>query len=347
MGLFTACKTDEPSNSGLSGNREDIPQMDYNYLTGMPFKDGQDKNARPIAVMINNVRVALPQYGLESADIIYEAVTEGGITRLMALYSDIENISKVGPVRSARDQFVEMMLPLNAIYVHIGSSTSARRMLNFYSYQDIDGIYLGFISFEYDAELAKTKSREHCWFTTKDLIKAGIRQNNIGTKNSFYPAFDFIEYGKGERIPAVGDAGSIVFEYSNYADVAFNYDENTGKYLKSAFGVPHTDAATGNTLSFDNVFIIVADVGIQEENGILPDFDLSAGTGYYFYKGKYEQITWTKGSPENPLLIYGKDGEILKVNPGKSYVGLLDRAQLDTLVISRRTQESVSAERVQ
>ena len=127
--------------------------------------------------MINNAKIALPQYGLEAADIIYEAVTEGGITRLMALYSDINDINRAGPVRSARTQFVQMMLPLNAIYVHIGSSTTAEAMLNNYSYQDIDGIYLGSLAFRYDSELAKTKASEHCWFTDKELIKAGIDKN--------------------------------------------------------------------------------------------------------------------------------------------------------------------------
>ena len=63
----------------------------------------------------------MPQSGISQADIIYEAVTEGGVTRLMALYSNLSKVPYVGPVRSARTQFVEMMLPLNAVYVHIGS----------------------------------------------------------------------------------------------------------------------------------------------------------------------------------------------------------------------------------
>ena len=224
LSVFTACSQQEgdtSDNTDNAGITVDIPQKDYNHLTGMPFKDGQDKSLRPVAVMVNNAKIALPQYGLSAADIVYEAVTEGGITRLMALYSDINDISRVGPVRSARHQFVEMMLPLNAIYVHIGSSISANRLLNAYSYQDIDGIYLGSLAFSFDSEMAKTKSSEHCWFTSKDLINAGIAKNGIGTKNNFYPAFDFVEYGKDPVLPDDGTALSFAYEYSGYADVGF------------------------------------------------------------------------------------------------------------------------------
>lgn len=350
LSLFTACSQaggDTSDNTDNAGITVDVPQKDYNHLTGMPFEDGRDKSVRPVAVMVNNAKIALPQYGLSSADIIYEAVTEGGITRLMALYSDINDIDRVGPVRSARHQFVEMMLPLNAIYVHIGSSISANRLLNAYSYQDIDGIYLGQQAFFFDSEMAKTKSREHCWFTTKDLINAGIAKNGIGTKNNFYPAFDFVEYGTEERIPDDGVAMSFTYEYSGYADVGFTYDEATGRYLKSAFGIPHMDAGTNQQLSFDNVFLVLTEVGIEEENGILPDFAFDSGIGYYFYGGKYEKFTWEKGEPENPMIMYDAEGEVLKVNPGTSYVGLLDIEQTPTLAVSQEVQTAASVERVQ
>lgn len=340
---FTGCK----SRTGDQSYNKDIPQMEYNYLTGMPFENEEDKTARPIAVMINNAKIALPQSGLANADIIYEAVTEGGVTRLMALYSDIDVISRVGPVRSARDRFIEMMLPLNAIYVHIGTSTSAKRMLNFYSYQDIDGIYLGTRAFLYDSEMAKTKSSEHCWFTNKDLITEGINANSINTKNSFYPAFDFVDYKESPRTLSGKRANSISFVYSDYADVSFNYDETSGKYLKNAFGAPHMDADTGTQLAFDNVFVVLADIGVQEENGVLADIDLSEGEGYYFSGGKYEKVLWKKGSPENPLIMYDTHGDVLKTNTGKTYVGILGTDRESTLTISREPLTAASVERVQ
>lgn len=348
VSVFTACSSTEGQQGGSQQESTDavIKQKEYNYLTGMPFADGADKTARPVAVMINNRKIAHPQSGLENADIVYEAVTEGGITRLMAVYSDINKIEKVGPVRSARDAFIEMLLPLNAIYVHIGTSISAERMLNFYSYKDIDGIYLGSLAFEQNPELAKTKGAEHSWFTNKELIKAGIEKNEIATKNNFYPAFDFVDYND-TRVLEGESANTVSFAYSSYADVSFAFDASAGKYMKNAFGVPHLDADANTQLAFDNVFVILADVGVQEENGVLADIDLSEGSGYYFHGGKYEEITWKKGQPEEPLLMYNADGDILKVNTGKSYVGILDTKQADSLVITEEVYTAVSVERVQ
>ena len=341
--FFTACQKSE----GASSNEEVVvAPHEYNYLTGLPFASGADKTARPVAVMINNSKAALPQSGLTNADIIYEMVTEGGVTRLMALYSDVNNVGKVGPVRSARDQFIEFMLPLNAIYVHIGTSTSAKDMLNFYNYQDIDGIYLGTVAFEFDSERNKTKGSEHCWFTTTDLIKAGINQTAINTKTNSYPAFEFVNYNDKPRVLDGQAANTISFNFSSYADVSFIYDTATGKYLKSAFGAPQVDQDTNTQLSFDNLVIILTDIGLQP-NGVLADFNMTKGKGYYFNGGKYEQITWEKGEPNQPLLLKNAKGDLVKVNTGKSYVAVLGNDMLETLAISENVSTVASVDRVQ
>ena len=164
-----------------------VEEREYNYITGEELKGG-DNTQRPVAVMIDNSKFAQPQYGTADADIIYEMVTEGGITRLMAVFDKLDDIQRLGPVRSARDQFVQFMLPLNAVYVHIGTSIYANEMLNFYHYQNIDGLYLGVSSFDYDETRAKTYAHEHCWFTNADLIRNGINSTGINTTGNLYPA---------------------------------------------------------------------------------------------------------------------------------------------------------------
>ena len=157
-GTFSACGKDEPTTTA-----GDLP---INLLTGEKAEEGYDPATRPVAVMINNIREALPQRGITEADIIYEMVTEGGITRLMALYSDPAAIPEVGPVRSARDQHIQMMFPLEANYVYIGGSTYAENMLEQYHYQNrsLNGkTQSGFLML--DEERAKTRSEVH-WCTS-------------------------------------------------------------------------------------------------------------------------------------------------------------------------------------
>ena len=131
------------AQSKLPPTLSDAQVLDYNPLTGQPLAEGVQKGQRPIGVMVNNTHAAMPQRGIGAADTIFEMVTEGGITRLLALYSDYKTMPQVGPVRSARDQHLQFAIPLNAIMVHIGSSIYAENLFNEYQYQDIDGRYLG------------------------------------------------------------------------------------------------------------------------------------------------------------------------------------------------------------
>ena len=131
-GIATGCvKGSENGGGGFSI----IPKKEYhqNPLTG--FEQGSDYKSgqRPVAIMVNNImsgdsaQSAWPQKGLSDADMVYEMETEGGITRYMAVYRDWEKIPVVGPIRSARDQFVQLMIPMNCLYVHDGASTYAKK----------------------------------------------------------------------------------------------------------------------------------------------------------------------------------------------------------------------------
>ena len=133
-----------------------------NPLTGLAKADDWPEGMRPLAVMLDNVQAALPQRGLQSADLVYEMVTEGGITRLMAVYSDYTSMPEVGPVRSARDQHVQLMFPLGAMYLHVGGSTYAKALLSQYHYEakSLDG-YFQAGALELDAQRNLTAAIEN------------------------------------------------------------------------------------------------------------------------------------------------------------------------------------------
>lgn len=337
---LSACGTKPSGDSAISsGDAQVTPppiieQREYNYLTGKAFAEGQDKTLRPISVMINNAKLAMPQSGLETADIIYEMVTEGGITRLMALYSDINTMGMVGPVRSARDQFVQFLLPLNAVYVHIGTSIYAKDMLNFYSYQDIDGLYLGTTSFDFDRERNKDRGSEHCWYTKPNLIQDGITATGITPTGNLYPAFNFADYNEP---PVLLDSGAgatnIAFSFSSYANTSMTYNQEDKRYYKTSFGEPQIDQQTGTQVSFDNFIMLITDITLKPD-GLCTEFDLSEGSGYYFYGGKYVPVKWVKGSPESPLQIFDEKGEPVKVNVGKTYVAVLGQDMIETLTMT-------------
>lgn len=334
MGALAGCGgSSTPSSAGPAeptATPQPVTVYNYNLLTGEDKPADLPDGQRPVAIMINNVQAALPQTGIGSADVIYEMETEGGITRMMAVFSDYTKVPLVGPVRSARDQFIQFVLPLNAIFVHIGGSTYANEMLNYYKYQDIDGMYLGTTSFVFDEERYKTKAQEHCWYTNADLIQSGISTvSTIPTTGTLTPLFQFAAKG-AVTLPTA--AKEIAFRFSGYGDAAFHYDAETGLYQKSIYGSPQLDVGTGAQLAFQNVFVLYANVGHKPDTE-LTDFDLSSGKGYYFTGGNYTPVTWSKDGDEAPLKVTGADGKELAVAPGKSYIAVVSNTQEATLSI--------------
>ena len=75
------------------------------YLSGLPV-DKEIGMRRPIAIMLNNLKAAQPMCSISRADVVYEYVVEGAITRLMALFEDYKDLDKIGSVRSCREYFV-------------------------------------------------------------------------------------------------------------------------------------------------------------------------------------------------------------------------------------------------
>ena len=116
----------EPSVSVIAPiDPEPEPVYPYhNPLTGEGLEE-DISGQRPFAVMLNNLSKALPQLGVSQADVIYEIVAEGGITRMLAVFQDIEGVGDLGSVRSARDYYVSLACGHDAISVHAGGSPQA------------------------------------------------------------------------------------------------------------------------------------------------------------------------------------------------------------------------------
>ncbi|MBE6878122.1 MAG: DUF3048 domain-containing protein [Ruminococcaceae bacterium] len=313
---------------------EPVEERKYNYITGEELAFEELATMRPVAVMVDSSKYAMPQSGIGAADIIYEMVTEGGITRIMAVFSDIDEVEDVGPVRSARDQFVQFALPINAIYVHIGTSIYANDMLNFYHYQDIDGLYLGNSSFVFDAKRAEKYAHEHCWYTDDGMIEEGMRKTGISINGNLYPAFNFADY---REAPVTLDNGlpatEVDFRFSDYADIDLDYNEEENRYYKQIFNTEQLDDSTDEQLSFHNVLLLHTEIGLYPD-GLCTSFDLSQGEGFYFYGGKFIPVRWVKGQPEDPLQIFGLDGNPVKINVGKTYVAIIGSDMLETVEIN-------------
>ncbi len=335
----TESKSDslETTSSSVEDN-VDIPTAEESVIPINPFNglytdEKFQADMRPIAIMVNNIEQSLPQRGLTEADIIYEIVTEGGITRLMAIYSDGFDLPTIGPVRSARDQHIQLMLSYQPLYLHIGSSAPADNMLALYQYanRDIDGKIIS-DSVWYDSERANLLSQlytnvdEHCWFTDGETISSVVEDYNFDANvlEQPDPVFNFLS-PEEERTPSI-PVDSFNIKFSEYSTSSFEYNSELGKYEKSIYAEPQIDANNDEQLAFKNVFVLFTTISTYPD-GVLADVQYNfGGVGYYFSNGGYERIRWLKGSPEDPLRIVSSDGKEtpIEVNPGNSYVAVVD-----------------------
>ncbi len=317
---------------------------DVNPYTGLPREQDYPAGRRGVAVMVNNVRVAWPQSGLNAADLIYEIVTESGITRLMAVYRDYEAMPTVGPLRSARDQHIQLMLPLDTLYAHIGSSAPARDFLEIYRYEDaksIDGKYRNF--YWIDAERRKTKGQEHCVYTNGETFAKAVDQYGMDTElaREPVPVFDFVRYDEPRRELRDGNASELYLRFSGYADALLTYDAESGKYLKKQYGQPQLDMADGGSqYGADNVFLLFVPIE-KYPDGVLAHvrFDVGQGAGLYLNGGRYERVRWIKEDPASPLRIVDNEGHEVdvKVNPGTSYFAVVAEEQIKNCRIDGKT----------
>lgn len=295
------------------------PATSANPLTGL--EDGDYTNRRPVAVTLRTLSGATPHWGLSSADVLVEGVTEGTTASLMALYSNVDAISKAGPVGPGRDLLLQLALPLNALPVHIDKNIYAENLLNLLTYQDLDGYHIGKAAFAFDQDRQNAGYREeNCWYTTGELIQNGLSTYGTTLEGENTPLFLF-----GER-PAVEEsarnATALTITFSADDSEQLLYTPETGLYVKTnADGSPTMDADNGQQVAFTNVFVLYASSGIKDD-GYTRDYAMTGGAGLYLTGGGWEAIQWAKEDATGPLQLTAADGSPLVVSPGKSFIAI-------------------------
>lgn len=315
----------EPESSEEVSSEPETVEGNQNPLTGLYDLSEDAVGKRPVAIMINNIKIALPQSGISQADIMYEMVVEGGITRMMAVYSDYNAVPTTGSIRSARHNYLELALPHDAIYVHFGGSNIAYDKIKAYGLtDDLDGLK-NMTPFTQDKALAASKGQEHSFYTTGALLSKGIAAKNIRTESKVTStAFNF-----AKEYTAASDAegcSAISVPFSNYVTAKFTYNADTDSYDKQQFGAAHMDANTGKAASVHNVFVLYTNIYTMDKKGH-QQIDLNSGSGYYCTGGKYQKISWSKNGVNAPIVYKDASGNELSVSAGNSWVCIVSDKQ--------------------
>ncbi len=349
--LFCSCGGDKPEENITPVQPiEEIkaePKIVYkSALTGLPVEDEAAQNRRPVAIMINNIKKALPQYGISNAGIVFEALAEGGITRLLAVFDDVSGISQIGTIRSARPYYLDFAQSVDAVYVHIGGSPEAYSQIksrNMDSYDLIEGRYNSM--YWRDKARIQQSGYEHSVFTSGERIMAQIEKDNVRmTRDSGYKsAFNFSD----DADYSGTDATKITAVFSSYKTGTYTYDKANGFYRIGQYGTSHTDALSGVQLAFKNIFILRMNSYVIKGDtaGRLRFDSTGSGTGKYFVNGTATDITWKRDGKSSPFKLYTTDGKELPVVPGDNYIAIVPLdADVTVTGDAPAVTESVTAE---
>ena len=276
----------------------------------------QTKN-RPFAIMIENHPDARPQSGLAKAEIVYEGVTEGGITRFMAVYGCNQDVAEIGPIRSARGYFLEWVKELNAFYAHAGGSTEGLNLIKAYDILDLND------------------SQKYFWRDKKRL-----------SPHNLYTSIDkLISYAKSKKYEIEADITKLKFkdddkqaepegkeitvEFSGIVyEVKWIFEADKDAYRRVMAGGTHKDKS-GETIYAKNVIVqFVESSQFKEGDKTLIDLkNIGFGDAWVFLDGRVIKGTWRKESQTARTKFYNSKGQEIEFNRGPIWIEVLEKGK--------------------
>jgi len=306
-----------------------VPVTVVDPYTGLPVVSASQINRRPLAVMIDNQKDARPQSGLDQAEIVYEVIVEGGITRFMAVYLAPE-VGEIGPVRSARHYFLDLALGINAIYVHAGESPQALEQMPALGVDQLDELVNGQYFW-----LSPERRRPHATYTSTSLLRKG-EANRHFTDNGTAPPplWNFAGEPFAGR-PEAKPANTVLLTYPGYVhySILWQFDPVRGTYVRFNDGQPQTDKPTGKQLAATNIIVqYVPAHRIPGDQALRMDMSMTGqGQALFISGGLAVAGTWQKASREAPVKYFFADGTPLTLHPGNTWVEIIDPSAPATL----------------
>jgi hypothetical protein len=325
-----------------------VPRDQICPLNGVMFtKQESDiySKRRPLAVMIENSTEARPQSGVSRADIVYEALAEGWITRLMGVFycnTPMENIV-FAPVRSARTYYLDWVSEYDALYNHVGGAgrcnddtvdnrAKALCQIGKYDIKDLDQFGIGYPDcYRNPDRLDHPVATEHTMVCFSDnLYKIAEKRGWTNTDEDDVPwdkNFSEWKFKDDETEAQRGTTANVklVFAegYDKY-DVEWVYDKSTNSYKRNNGGEPHLDLETKEPISAKNVVVQLTKItGPVDDHGHILYTTIGTGKAIIFQDGKAIVGTWSKKSRIGRTVYYDAVGKEISFNRGQIWIEVL------------------------
>ncbi len=322
-------KTEEDKEEDKVDENYELPEgMYYSEITGEPISE-EIKDQRPIAVMVDNEKKALPHYGTSEADVVYELMNStknDRITRLMCIFKDWGEVEQLGSIRSTRPTNILLAAEWNAVLCHDGGPFYNDQ----YFSQDWATHFSGGFSRVQNGKA--TEFTEYILSGDLDDKFEDMKSNSTYTTTYNEYAnegnhFVFTEYGNEIKLDKKYDRSykalniSLPFKH-NQSQLIYNPDTKEYEYYE--YGSRHEDAEDGEPLSFKNVILQKCTFSQLDENGYLIYNCIDSGQyAWYITNGVAKDVTWIKPGETAVTKFYDENGDELEINTGKTYIALV------------------------
>jgi Protein of unknown function (DUF3048) N-terminal domain/Protein of unknown function (DUF3048) C-terminal domain len=308
VGYGAALSPADTTSTTSSTTTTTVPAGPTAPLTGLSDPSRVTARRPAVTVKFDNTFEAHPQYGIRQADVVYEEIVEGGITRLAAVFNSSAP-ARVGPVRSVRRTDREVVYPLGGIFVFSGGAQ--------YAIDSIKTAPVKLFSESNSGAMMFRDSRRpppHNLFANVALL---IRQG--GRPRPPRPLFSY-----SKAAPKLsGPVRSFTVGFTMGYATSYAWNPKSASWDRSIFGAPDRDAF-GRRVSPQNVIVMYVHyrggVGVEGAEAVLT----GTGVAQVFTKHSVVKGRWSRGSLSRPIVYTNRAGRVIGLTPGRTWVELLD-----------------------
>lgn len=315
---------DDPAKSS---DRDPVLNMESKvrrFSDGVFVWEGEE-NSYPMAVMIENYHSVRPQKGLQSANVVYEALAEGGITRFMAIYASGKDLKEIGPIRSSRLYYLGWAEEYRGGYAHIGGSPEAQAEIGSYPLLNLDALRGDFEFFWRSNEV----HAPHNLFTSTELLARWLRDKSAPEKGDFDP-WKFKDDRPNEERGSPISPIHIDFSSQSY-NVDYLYESVDNVYARVNGGEPHVDALNGKQILVKNVVIQFVESGLADATGRLKLGTSGTGRSLIFQDGLVAEGTWERKDVDRPRTrFYDTENKEIEFNAGPIWIEVVPNTRTVT-----------------
>jgi len=273
----------------------------------------EEVTMRPILATINNHPQARPQSGLAQADVVYEMLAEGDVTRFLALYQS-ELPESIGPIRSARSYFVDIAKGLDAFYIAHGYSPEAKSMLERRVVDNINGMH-------YDGTYFKrssTRVAPHNSYISGENVMAGAEKTGTSLLYQKKVSYPFYEAEDSVKIGTTANEVSMKYNNSGSFNSQYVYNAETNQYKRYSANVETVDYETNESIELANILFFEMPHRIVDSAGRREITITGGGNAYVAQAGTIREVKWKNA--DGLLVAVEEDGSEVKLVQGKTWI---------------------------